>query len=164
MIRNDRKMKNKKNIYFLLPAVLLVWGLLGYRIFSSVNPTNKRQQTIATFNSFKPQLLQESEAFIINTDYRDPFLGTLAQKKIAKQKKSTNTISKKPTVPFPSIIYKGLVSPKGKQQQVFLINIDGQQYFFKKNNTHSEVKLLRGSNKRVVLKFQGQQQTFSIAK
>jgi len=164
MIRNDRKMKNKKNIYFLLPAVLLVWGLLGYRIFSSVNPTNKRQQTIATFNSFKPQLLQESETFIINTNYRDPFLGTFAQNKITKSKKVTNTISKKPTASFPSIIYKGLVSPNGKQQQVFLINIDEQQYFFKKYNTHNEVKLLRGSNKQVVLKFQGQQQTFQLIK
>ena len=157
-------MKNKKNIYILLTAVLLVWGLLGYRILSTVNPSNKKQQTVAASNNFKPQRLQESETFIINTDYRDPFLGTLAKKKEVKIKKAIGTVSKVPKAPFPIIVYKGLVSPKGNQQQVFLINIDGRQYFFKKNNTHNEVKLLRGSNKQVVLKFQGQQQTFALAK
>jgi len=157
-------MKNKKNIYILLPAVLLVWGLLGYRIFSTVNPSIKKQQTVAASNNFKPQLLQESETFTINADYRDPFLGTVAQKKISKTKKIAKTITKKPKVPFPSIMYKGLVSSKKKNQQVFLISINGQQFFFKKNSTKNEVKLLRGSSKQVVLQFQGQQQTFTLEK
>ncbi len=157
-------MKNKKNIYILLTAVLLVWGILGYRIFSTVNPSNKKLQTAIVSNSFKPQQLQESETFIINTDYRDPFLGTFSKKKKVKVKKIIRTTRKTPKTPFPVIIYKGLVSAKGKQQQVFLINIAGQQYFFKKNNTYKEVKLLRGSNKQVVLRFQGQQQAFALAK
>ncbi len=157
-------MKNKKNIYILLTAVLLVWGILGYRIFSTVNPSSKKQQTAVVTNSFKPQQLQESEAFTINTDYRDPFLGTFSKKKVVKIKKIIRATPKTPKIPFPAIIYKGLVSVKGKQQQVFLINIDGQQYFFKKNSTYKEVKLLRGSNKQVVLKFKGQQQTFVLAK
>ena len=156
-------MKNKKNIYILITAVLLVWGLLGYRIFSTVDPINKKQLTVS-FSNFKPQLLQESETFAINTDYRDPFLGTLSQKKITKTKKTTNAISTKPKVPFPSIIYKGLVSSKKKNQQIFLISINGQQYFFKKNSTQKEVKLLSGTAKEVVLRFQGQKQTFALEK
>ncbi|MCF6347007.1 MAG: hypothetical protein L3J20_01745 [Flavobacteriaceae bacterium] len=157
-------MKNKKNTYILLTAVLLVWSILGYRIFSTVNPNKEKRQTVIASNSFKPQLVKESETFTINTDYRDPFLDKLSKKKVVKAKKVIRTTRKTPKTPFPAIIYKGLVSSKRKQQQVFLINIDGQQYFFKKNNTHKEVKLLRGSNKQVVLRFQGQQQSFSIAK
>jgi len=157
-------MKNKKNIYILLTAVLLVWGILGYRIFLTVNPNNNKQQTAVASKSFKPQQLQELETFTINTDYRDPFLGSFSQKKSTKPKKPTKVIVKTSKIPFPAIIYKGLVSAKGKQQQIFLINIDGQQYFFMKNNTHKEVKLIQGSSKQVVLRFQGKQQSFAIAK
>ena len=155
-------MKNKKNTYILLTATLLVWGVLGYRIFSTVNPSNKKQQIALVSNSFKPQLGQESEEFIINTNYRDPFLGRLSKKKIVKSKKTTKVITKTPKVPFPSIIYKGVISEKGNKGQVFLINIDGQQFFFKKNSTHKEVKLLRGDAKQVILKFQSQQQAFVL--
>ncbi len=157
-------MKNKKNIYILLTAVMAVWGVLGYRIFSTVNPNKEKQQIASVSNNFKPQQLQESESFTISTDYRDPFLGTLSQKKVATPKKRIKTISKKYKLPFPAIVYKGLVSGKVKSQHVYLINIDGQQYFFKKDSTYKEVKLLRGSNKQVVLRFQGQQQTFVLVK
>jgi len=158
-------MKNKKKIYILLTAVILVWGFLGYRIFSTVNPTKEKQQVAASSTSFRPQQIENTIDFTINTNYRDPFLGPDSyrdqKKQFIKTKKPIKTIQK---IPFPAIIYKGVVSAKGKQQQIFLITIDGQQFFFKKNNTFKDVKLLRGSDKQVVLKFQGQQNFFSIVK
>jgi len=157
-------MKNKKNTYILLTAVLLVWGLLGYRIFSSVRPVTKLHQELATRAQFKPQQTKEVETFTIHTNYGDPFLGTLTQKNIAKPKTTRNTISKKPKAPFPTIIYKGLVSSKKKNQQVFLISINGQQCFFKKNSTQKKITLLRGTAKEVVLRFEGRQQSFAITK
>jgi len=157
-------MKNKKNIYILVPAVLLVWGILGYRIFSTIKPTINTQQTTAITTQFKATALQENTQFTINTNYRDPFLGKLPKKQVIKSKKAQKTIIKKPKVPFPSITYKGLVSGKKNKSQVFLITINGQQYFFKKNTSHSLVKLIRGTTKEVTLIFQGQQQTFSIEK
>ena len=72
-------MKNKKNIYILLPAVILIWGLLGYRIFSGLKPSNTAEEKL-TVRAFKPQELKESEPFTISTDYRDPFLGTYKKK------------------------------------------------------------------------------------
>jgi hypothetical protein len=56
------------------------------------------------------------------------------------------------------------VSSKGKKKEVFLITIDGQQYFFKKNTVLQGVKLLRGNRKEIVVKFEGQQQSFTIEK
>jgi len=146
----------------LLAAVLLVWGILGYRIFTSFSPKDTSQQELAETTQFKPQELQEASSFTINTNYRDPFLGTLVQKKTKTRKK--RIVVKKSNIPFPKIIYKGLVSSKGKKKEVFLITIDGQQYFFKKNTVLQGVKLLRGNRKEIVVKFEGQQQSFTIEK
>ena len=154
-------MKNKKNIYILFPAVILIWSILIYKIVAATKPMKAELQVETA--QFKPLQLQESATFTVNTNYRDPFLGTISQKKKVKPKKRTVKVAKqKPKVPFPKIIYKGVVSSKGKKSQVFLIAINGQQFFFKRNQTQNEVKLLRGNSKEVVLKFQGQQQTFPI--
>ena len=155
-------MKNKKNIYILLPVVILVWGLLIYKIVAATKPNATTQELVATAQ-FNPLQLEATESFTINANYRDPFLGIVKKKKKIKPKTKKVT-TKKITVPFPNIIYKGVVSPKGKNQQVYLISINGQQFFFKKNNINQKVKLMRGNNKEVVLKFQGQQQSFLIAK
>ena len=152
----------KKNIYILLPAVLIVWSILGYRIFSTINPTNTDQHELSITTQFKHQQFKEIEIFTINSNYRDPFLGGITKKENIK--KTIRKVVNKTLEAFPEIIYKGVVTGKNNNNQVFLITINGQQYFFKKNNIHKDVKLLRGTSKKVLLKFQGQQQTFSIAK
>ena len=155
-------MKNKKNIYFLVPAVLTVWGLLGYKIFSGLNPTVQDTVTIELGNQFTPKSIKESDKFTINTNYRDPFLGTFEKKQKKTVTKKRVPIVKKELVPFPSILYKGIVSPKGNNETVFLVNINGQQYFFKKKEIFNEVKLLKGNTQEIVLQFHKQRKTFLI--
>lgn len=155
-------MKNKKNIYILLPAVLIVWGLVGYRIFSTITPkTTFHQQNTAYTFALKP--LHQQERFSIRANYRDPFLGTInsPQKVKRKTKKAEPPIARNP---FPEIDYKGLVSGSGDSSPVFIIAVNGQQFFFKKNTSFAEVKLVKGNNKEVVLRFKGRQQSFSISK
>jgi len=154
-------MKNKKNIYFLLTAVLLIWGLLGYRLFSAVQPNNASANLAVSDISFEPNKFKESKPFTIRADYRDPFLGTIATIK-RKNKKRTKKRKVLPLQPFPQIIYKGLVSGQNNKQQVFIISIDGKQHFFKKNQSFQGVQLRNGNIKSITLKFQGQQQSFSI--
>ncbi len=114
-----------------------------------------------SFAEFKPTPLVEQESFSLNLDYRDPFLGTLSQKKT--KSKPRKIAPKKPLIPFPKIQYKGMVSAD-KKGTVFLIKVNGKQHFFKKNAVKDEVKLLRGNSKEVRLKFQKQTQTFLIEK
>ncbi len=154
-------MKNKKNIYFLIPAVLLVWGLLVYKIVFGLNPSTQDVQAIDPIGKFVPKQMEQIASFTIKADYRDPFLGTLqAKKRIIKPKKKA--VVKKSIIPFPKIIYKGIVSPKGKNEKVFLILVNGQQHMFKHKTMFKEVKLLRGSTKEITVQFQNQKQTFLL--
>jgi len=154
-------MKNKKNIYILLPAVILVWGLLAYKIFFAVKSTNDVVEQL-TVSKFKPKVVEETATFTISANYRDPFLGTMEQKEVPK-KRATGVTKKKSVTPFPTIRYNGVISSQDKKQ-VFLITINGEQFFFSKRATHKEVKLLKGSKKEVVLQFKGQLRTVAIAK
>lgn len=153
-------MRSKKNIYFLLPAALLIWGLLVYRIFLAIQPVNASTNSIVLNGVFKPAKFVESEAFTIKADYRDPFLGSINTKK--PRPKTQLKTKPQPKKPFPQVTYKGVVS--GNNSKVFIVSIDGKQYFFKKYQTQNNMKLINGSSKSVTLRFQGQQQTFLLVK
>lgn len=157
-------MKNKKNIYILLPAVLIIWGLLIYKVVRGIKPSSPNVTIPETTQAYNLKSIKEPEPFTIKADYRDPFLGTMEKKKEVKTTKPKAPIVKKEQQPFPTIVYKGVVSPKGNGDEVFMILVNTQQYLFKKNEIHGNVKLIKGDNERVVLRFQNQQQTFLLVK
>ncbi len=155
-------MKNKKNIYILAPAVLIIWGLLIYKVVAGLNPSVPEAKQIEQLGQFSPKEFEEAESFTISNDYRDPFLGTFEKKK--RTKRRTKPTVQEPETPFPSVIYKGIISPKGKNEKVFLVQINGNQHLFKKNNIFDSVKLLKGNAKEITLKFEKQTQTFQLKK
>ena len=157
-------MKNKKNIYFLLPAVLLVWGLLVYKIIGGLNPSAQETKSIESIGQFKPKKIEQTTPFTIKADYRDPFLGTFEKKKRKVTKRKNIPTVKKPSIPFPTIVYKGIVSPKSNNEKVFLIIVNGQQHMFKRSSVFNAVKLLSGNAQEITVVFQQQKQTFQLAK
>ncbi len=158
-------MKNKKNIYILLPAVLIIWGIVLYKIIGGLSPDTQNFHTMIQEGKFTPKIIQQTDTFFIQTNYRDPFLGTFEQKKKRTVRLRTNTaLIKKEKVPFPTIVYKGIVSPKGKNKKVFLISVNGQQHLFKRNTIFNNVKLLQGNAQKITVQFQHQKQTFQLAK
>ncbi len=157
-------MKNKKNIYFLLPAVIIVWGLLVYKIIGGLSPSAQQTETIESIEQFNPKTIEQTSSFTIKTDYRDPFLGTFEKKKRKATNRKNTPVVKKPSVPFPTIVYKGIVSPKGKNEKVFLIVVNGQQHLFKRSTVFNKVKLLNGNAQEITVVFQQQKQTFQLVK
>jgi len=154
-------MKNKKNIYLLVPAVLLIWGIVGYKIYATLNSTN--DVTIVDNNAieFKPDEIKEVEKFTISANYRDPFLGKLYN----NAKKSSSPVKKKvkPTVIFPVITYNGMVSPKeANRPTLFLITINNKQQFLSAGEHVDGVKLLKGNSKEITIGFQNNKKTIPI--
>jgi len=155
-------MKNKKNIYFLLPLVVIIWGLIAYKIFSGLKPSTFNEKVIQTNKQFIPKIVKQTETFKIDSNYRDPFLGTIKKKKTAVRKTGKSVVKK--TVVFPIVIYKGIIAPKNRNEKVFIIVVNGKQYLFKRNSVFDNVKLLSGTTHEVVLQFQNNRQTFPLEK
>lgn len=101
-------MKKQNKTYLLLAVVLGIWGIIGYKFFSAVNPDAPEIAQVTSDQVFVPKQMKEREVFSIVADYRDPFLGTVQAPK-KKVKKNTNAAAvKKASVPTKSIQYTGL--------------------------------------------------------
>ena len=88
-------MKNKKLTYILVPLVLIVWGLIIYRIFNTIHNTDDSpllNTPIATINGEKNTLL---DTFSLQLNYRDPFLGNLHRK--ISNENATKVVKRAPT-------------------------------------------------------------------
>lgn len=154
------QLKNKTKTYILLLAVLGIWGLIGYKIISTLNPETPESPQPDFVENFKPQSVKIKDTFSIQTLEKDPFLGTLQRKNSGTFKKTTTT----PQIPWPQISYGGLVRRENSKEQVFVVNINNGQYLLKKGQSIIDVSLLRGNSKEIVVRFQNHTKTFAIQK
>lgn len=141
----------------LLVAVLVIWGLIGYKIISAMNPEQPEIQQKMSLVSFKPNTTTELDTFSIQPVYRDPFLGTLAQKHTTTTKHTTT-----PPVQWPQITYGGLVKKQNTTTQIFVLNINNNQYLLKKGQSVADVTLLKGNPNGVVVRYKNQSKTIDL--
>ncbi|MBP1221744.1 hypothetical protein [Flavobacterium sp. 1355] len=152
-------MKNKKNIYILLPIVLFVWSAVLYQVFSF---TNNDEVISANDPEFiiKPLKIKQRQSFVIDVNYRDPFLGKMyVSQTISKVKTEKSTIKKaskvQETLVWPVILYKGMISDTKDKTKIFMIIIDGQNHYMKIGDTENEVYLKSGDKESVYVKYKG---------
>ncbi|GAA3774422.1 hypothetical protein [Flavobacterium ginsengiterrae] len=151
-------MKNKKNLYILLPLVLLVWGAVLFQVFSFTNS----DEILAISNpefTIKPLKINKRETFTINVNYRDPFLGKMYTAENISKAKITSGASKKIKQPedlvWPNIIYKGLIADSKGKNTIYMLIIDSKNYYMKIGDTENEVFLKSGDKESVYVKYKG---------
>ncbi|WP_281335990.1 hypothetical protein [Flavobacterium eburneipallidum] len=150
-------MKNKKSIYILLPIVLFIWGMLIYQFFSFSASDDSLATAPMEFN-IKPFKLKERTPFSINVDYRDPFLGKMYAVSTAKTAKANGTkklVKPKETLIWPVIQYKGMISDSKQKSKLYILVIDGHNFYMKKGDTENEVYLKDGDKESVYVKYKG---------
>lgn len=152
-------MKNKKNIYILLPIVLFVWGAVLFQLFSFTNSDENIPATNSEL-TIKPLKFNKRQSFIIDINYRDPFLGKMyAENTISKPKangsKIVKTAKPKETLVWPIISYKGLISDTKDKTKIFMLIIDNKNHYMKIGDTENEVFLKSGDKESVYVKYKG---------
>ncbi len=143
-------MKNRNRTYLLLVAVIAVWGTIGYRLFSGMNPSTP-ESAVVTNTDFKRIYTEKGELKTIQPDYRDPFLGKVYRKK--KKQVPVKRVVKKNPIVFPPIQYIGIISGNTNS---FIIQINGRQEIFRKDQTIQGVTLKKGDEKNIVIQFKGE--------
>lgn len=153
-------MKNKRNTYLLLTLVLIVWGMIGYRIFSSLGAGNESvvQKNIAV--SFRPKPIKEQDTFSIHTFTRDPFLGTFKAKPVITKKSKPLVVKKE--ILWPTISYSGFMGDAASNQNIFFVSINNTQYLMKPNDLMQEITLIKGTSKEITVRFQKQKKVIPI--
>jgi hypothetical protein len=155
-------MKNKKSIFILLPAVLLIWGVVLFKVFGVLKPSDsndlERKETV----HFVPDKIVAKEKIELNIDYRDPFLGTFEIEKKEKKIVRVQSVIPQEEVVFPVIEYKGSFSGSNNANTVYLLVIDGAREMFKLKETHREIKLLQGDKEKTVVRFKSVKKTIIL--
>lgn len=154
-------MKGNKNIKILLPAVIVVWGLLIYKIVDAFSSENIAVTRIQKTN-FKPPKGIKKDTFSLLPIEVDPFLGTTYTKsKTASQ--NINAIHKpKIEKQWPSIGYFGIVTDKNSPISVYIVSINGQQYLLKKGDTLQKLRVIKGSEENIFIRYEGKTKEFPI--
>jgi hypothetical protein len=141
-------LKTKKKTYLLLVVVIGVWGTIGYRIWTGLNPDLPEVIQHDVNIAFNPKTNTVIDTFSVQAFPRDPFLGVLSKKKKTKGKKTI----KKEIVWIP-IQYHGMITKQNKKDRVFIVTIEGQQYVMKVGQLINGVKLLNGNNTSIYVSY-----------
>ncbi|WP_421806116.1 hypothetical protein [Flagellimonas sp.] len=150
-------MSKSAKTYTLLGLVLLIWGIIGFKVIKAL--THKPDiPPIQVTKSELAQIATTKDSFSINADYRDPFLGTLPS---TKKKMAQRTIKKEP-VQKRNIMYSGLVTESSTGNTLFFISIDGQQHMMSLKEEINGVTLVYGNDKQIKVRYGGQSETISL--
>lgn len=154
-------MKNKKLLYVLIPAVLLLWGVIIYKIFNVVNGSKSEEVYKSSFieNSDDENLI---DTFSIHPNYRDPFLGKIVKKSSPSENKvpniNPNPIAQKKATPtstvWPTLVYSGLIKNQKSNKTLALVQINGQAHIMKIADIEAEVELTKIFRDSIEVKFQ----------
>ncbi|MGH1338868.1 MAG: hypothetical protein ACRBFS_22320 [Aureispira sp.] len=168
-------MKNNKYApYILGPIVLLVWGLVFYKIYQGVYGTTDHFD-VPHFDALPvSRTTQKDSGYILLADYKDPFLGERFQYKNnspssapipllratnTHRKTSISAPQKVTTLPFPKVVYQGYQVLS--TDTIALIKINGRFYpTARKGAVFQAVKVLEIYQDSIQMEFEGRPQTF----
>lgn len=129
-------MNNKKTVYFLLPAVVVIWAIIGYRIINglSAEPPQKKYYQVEQVK----QVAIDTMSYPLSLNYRDPFYTAYTPKAVTKKivktksapkKAPSKRIIKSSSVDWSKVKYFGMIKdPKSQKQSALLIINGSYQY------------------------------------
>lgn len=150
-------MKKQTKTYLLLGFVLIIWGVIGFKVVGVLS-SDPQPEPVSVSVTDLPKHIVKKDTFSLLANYRDPFLGTLPKKKRTAKPK----VVKKKEVPKKNITYLGTVTGSGTSNTLYFLSIDGKQYMLSKNEEVEQVKLLRGTEKQITVRYNGIQETVTL--
>jgi hypothetical protein len=174
---------NKRSVYLLLPLVLLVWGLIGWRIWAATSDPDPEAGPSLTLTLYaRPAATRQQPRLLLT--YGDPFkpgasrLATSSSGPVpvvsftpsapATNRAASLNFPVHPFVPvasassivWPQVKYLGVISHAGGEAQVALLAIDSQELVIKAGKSERGVQVIKLFRDSVQLGFGGQKKSF----
>jgi len=159
--------KNKKLTYLLGLIVLVVWGMIIYRVFEAIGGGDDNNASIATkpikeaYNDFS--IPKDTTHLMLN--YRDPF-------GLTRQRDTTQRIARRPAerkavavvkpMDWGFIRYSGYMLNPGTKKLIALVSINGQNTTLAEGQTQYHVKLIKNLRDSIKISFQGKTKFIGI--
>lgn len=153
-------MKNKKTLYVLVPLLLIVWGLVFYRFFSSLHKENKKIDSTATISPIKEMTTVVADTFSILANYHDPFLSGKwdgeenSVKTIIASPPAPIIVQQKPVIIWPALNYCGIVANKRIGRKMAIMQIAGYERFMEEGDVINGVLIINIGKDSVLTQYQ----------
>ena len=153
-------MKNKKSIYILLPSVLIIWGIIFWKVFSGGDD----QSLQVVQPSIKPLMQAEEQiqdVMELAYNYSDPFLRSLD-----KPQKTTEAPEPKPVkklnrvVRWPMVEYSGAVKSRRKKSKVGMLKISNRNFLVREKRVYKDIEVTAITPDSIGLVYQTDQRYF----
>jgi hypothetical protein len=154
-------MNQKPVKYFLVVGVVVVWGLIIYRVLDRLNPDDvpviKASNTIAT--TYTPP----TDSFSLIADYTDPFIPE-------EDTVEANMTVMPPAAPAPSLLpvvkppdtykegtiqYEGMISNPVKKLKLGTISINGKEMLVKEKDKVEEYVIEKITAETIIIRYKG---------
>ncbi len=145
-------MKSKKITYLLITLVLILWGIIGYKL---LHKSSEEGKDIFLFKNNTPVLaaLKADNFELSFSTYPDPFLKKLklTSVKIKSRKKHILKAIKKTTpivaiknivIKWPTIVYQGLMR-NHNAKKIGMMTIGGNIHLAKEGRTYNQVNIIK---------------------
>lgn len=164
-------MKNKAVTYLLGAVVVVLWGLILYRVFAAVGGDDDEAPIVSTiktkeaYNDFA--IPKDTSKLLLN--YRDPF-GLVKQKDTAitpirRAVSGPGTAKAKPAAPafnWSFIQYSGYIRNPASKKMITMVVINGQNFTMTDGDSRAGVKLFKNMRDSIKIGFQGKTKFITI--
>lgn len=153
--------KNKKLTYLLICAVIVVWGIVLYRVFASQQEDDfpvKSKMALEKKDSYDQYIIKE-DTFKLALNYKDPFFGAEEPevKTVNLEPQTINVIPPPfdPPINWEIIKYLGYVVNPDTKKLVSIVSINGNERMLSDGEFLEGVKLLRNKRDSILVSWQG---------
>jgi hypothetical protein len=165
-------MQNKKMVYILVPFVVIIWGLIIFRVYDFIDNKDIIQaQPVRKFDSviaFNPL-----DTYNIKTRRFDPFLQNNKVKEVLIEEEPREFNFEKPEMDFsqyfhkiawPEITYSGSIENSGIKNRIGLLKLGNQQILIREDQNILGIQVIKIYNDSIILNLSGDRRTFSKQK
>jgi len=150
--------------YILLPVVIIIWGIVFYKIFIGIKSPNKAMGNVNTIIGGNDSSLFKVDTFSIINNYRDPFMNNQTNTTYKPGATHNLPIKKEAVVTsaplkWPDIMYNGIIKSKKSPQQLVMVKINGASNFMTKGDNIAGIELLKVYKDSIVICYSGEKRT-----
>jgi len=147
-------MKNKGTTVLLTIIFFVVWGTIGYKLYSNTHSSDAVVPTGLPVH-FSPPKMEESEDYSLSLEYDDPFVSKKTEKKVDKESNTINQVN------WPDIKYKGCIY-HGKSK-MGIVEIHGKSCFVRKGEIVEKIKIVNVYKTSLDVIFNNERKSFKTA-
>jgi hypothetical protein len=155
--------KNKKITYLLMVLVILIWGLIFYKIYSKFGDKNQVERILPT-SAIHVENRQQDSVFTLSLDYPDPFLKGVEQSSDKSLMTTTINTSDIKVVNWPLIEYRGLLTNSNGNESTGLLRVQSTDHLVKLGKVYAAIIIRTITEDSIFLEYQNESRWFPILK